>query len=50
MTEPFVKIVRRVVIERHVRLATFIIVGVWWIVATLAKIQLCLRIGVQLCR
>ena len=54
LTNPFVKGVRRitprVVIDRHIPLATFLLVALVWVVVTLVKINLCLQIGVQSCR
>lgn len=54
LTKPFVKGVRlvtpRVVIDRHVPLAAFVLLAMVWVVATIAKINLCLEVGVQSCR
>jgi hypothetical protein len=54
VTRPFVKGVRlmtpRVVLDRHIPLAAFVLLCMVWIVATLAKIDLCVRIGVQQCQ
>jgi hypothetical protein len=54
MSQPFVKAVRlitpRVVLDRHIPLAAFVALAMVWIVATLAKIQHCVQIGVHLCR
>lgn len=54
VTKPFVKGVRkitpRVVIDRHVPIATWVLLAMVWLVATMAKIDLCLQIGVQACR
>ena len=54
LTNPFVRGVRRitprVVIDRHIPLATFLLVALVWVVVTLVKINLCLQIGVQSCR
>ena len=54
LTQPFVKAVRlitpRVVIDRHIPLAAFVLLAMVWVVATLGKIQICLKIGVQACR
>ena len=51
VTRPFVKAVRfitpRVVLDRHIPLAAFVALGMLWIIATLAKIQLCLQVGVR---
>ena len=54
LTKPFVKGVRlitpRVVIDRHVPLATSLLLLMVWVVATITKINLCLEVGVQSCR
>jgi hypothetical protein len=54
VTQPFVKLVRvvtpRIVIDRHIPLATFVLVGMLWVIVTLAKVQMCLQIGVESCR
>jgi hypothetical protein len=54
VTRPFVKAVRfvtpRVVLDRHIPLAAFVALGMLWIIVTLAKIQMCVRIGVQQCQ
>ena len=54
LTNPFVRGVRRitprVVIDRHIPLATFVLIAVVWVAVTIVKINLCLQIGVQSCR
>jgi hypothetical protein len=54
LTKPFVKGVRlitpRVVIDRHVPVATFLVLVMVWVIATISKISLCLETGVQTCR
>ena len=54
LTKPFVKGVRlitpRVVIDRHVPLATGLLLFMVWVAATLTKINLCVEIGVQACQ
>ncbi|WP_372528368.1 hypothetical protein [Piscinibacter sp.] len=54
LANPFVKgtrlITPRVVIDRHIPLAAFVLLALVWFVATVAKINLCLQIGVQACR
>lgn len=51
---PFVRAARwispRVVLDRHVPLVAFLLLVFVWLVATITKIQTCLRIGVQLCQ
>lgn len=54
MGRPFVTVARlvspKLVIDRHVPLVAFLLVGLVWFVATVLKIQTCLRIGVALCQ
>lgn len=54
LANPFVKVTRlitpRVVIDRHIPLAAFALLALVWFAATVAKINLCLQIGVQACR
>ena len=40
----------RVVLDRHIPLAAFVLLASVWLVATIAKIDLCLQVGVELCR
>lgn len=54
MTKPFVKGMRlvtpKVVIDRHIPLAAFVVLAMVWVVVTITKINLCLQIGVEQCR
>lgn len=54
VTGPLVTGVRRitpkVVIDRHVPLVAFLMLSFVWLVATLTKIDICVRIGVHLCK
>lgn len=54
VTRPFVRVARwlspRIVLDRHIPLVTFLMMGFVWLFATLYKVQLCLEIGVQACR
>jgi len=54
MSQPFVRTARLVspsiVLDRHVPLVAFVLLGFVWLLAVMAKIDLCLRIGVELCR
>lgn len=54
MGRPFVTVARlvspKLVIDRHVPLVAFLLVGLVWVVATVLKIQTCLKIGVALCQ
>lgn len=54
VTRPIVTGVRlltpRVVIDRHVPLVAFLLLSFLWIVVTITKIDLCVRIGVHLCK
>ncbi len=51
---PFVRVARwlspRVVLDRHVPLVAFLLLGFLWLIATITKIQTCLRIGIALCQ
>ena len=54
LTGPFLKAARwlspRIVIDRHMPTVAFLLLAFAWLFATLAKVQLCLEIGVQSCR
>lgn len=54
LTRPFVRGARwlspRIVLDRHVPLVAFLLMGFVWLFSTLAKVQICLEIGVQQCR
>lgn len=54
LTRPFERLTRlvtpRVVIDRHIPLAAFLLLAAVWIFATLSKIRMCVELGVQLCR
>lgn len=40
----------RVVLDRHLPLVAFLVLSFVWIVATITKIDICVRIGVHLCK
>jgi hypothetical protein len=54
ITQPFVRFARLVtpsiVIDRHVPLVAFLLLAFGWLAATMAKINLCLQIGVEACK
>jgi len=54
LTQPFTRVVRaitpRIVLDRHVPLATFLLLALVWLVATVSKVNLCLQMGMQACR
>ena len=54
LTSPFVRgarwITPRIVIDRHLPLVAFLVLGFAWLFATIAKISLCLQDGVNLCK
>jgi hypothetical protein len=54
MTKPFVRAARlitpRIVIDRHVPLVAFFLLLFVWLAATIAKISICVQIGVQACK
>ncbi|MDO9200565.1 MAG: hypothetical protein Q8K34_00755 [Hydrogenophaga sp.] len=51
---PFVQLTRwftpRIVLDRHLPLVAFLILGFVWLAATAAKISHCLKVGVALCQ
>ena len=53
VASPFVGFARlvspRVVLDRHLPLVAFLLLACGWIAVTLTKIDLCMRIGVELC-
>lgn len=54
LTRPFVRgaryITPRVVLDRHLPLVAFLILAFVWVLATAARISICLQIGVELCK
>jgi len=54
MTQPFIRLARlvspRMVIDRHLPLVAFLLLAFGWLAATMAKINLCLQIGVEACK
>lgn len=54
LTRPFVAgaryITPRFVIDRHLPLVAFLVLLTVWLVATIAKISICVEIGVQQCK
>jgi len=54
VTRPFVRSARwlapKLVLDRHVPLVAFLLLAFVWVFATLAKVRICLEIGVQACR
>lgn len=40
----------RVVLDRHLPLVAFLLLAFVWLVATITKIDICVRIGVHLCK
>ena len=54
LTTPFTKGMRLVtpkaVIDRHIPLATFVLLAMVWVITTLTKINLCIQVGVEQCR
>ncbi|WP_439114623.1 hypothetical protein [Hydrogenophaga sp.] len=51
---PFVQLTRwftpRIVLDRHLPLVAFLILGFVWLAVTAAKISHCLKVGVALCQ
>ena len=54
ITSPFVRVARwitpRIVLDRHIPLATFMLALLMWLAATAWKISLCIEMGVNQCR
>jgi len=54
ITGPVLKGVRwmapRVVLDRHIPLAALVLLATAWMVATVVKVDICLRVGLELCR
>jgi hypothetical protein len=54
LTGPVLKGVRilapRVVLDRHIPLAALVLLASVWMVATVAKVDICLRVGLEVCR
>jgi hypothetical protein len=54
MVRPFLWVARRVtpqaVIDRHVPLVAFLLLGFVWVAVTILKVQTCVQLGVQACR
>nr|WP_227494452.1 hypothetical protein [Ramlibacter pallidus] len=54
LTKPFITGARlvspRVVLDRHLPLVAFLLLFFVWVVATMTKIDICVRIGVHLCK
>jgi hypothetical protein len=54
LTRPFVAgarlITPRVVLDRHVPIVAFLLLFFVWVAATMAKISICVRIGVEVCK
>jgi hypothetical protein len=54
VTRPFTKLARlispRIVLDRHIPLAAFLMLVSLWVVVTIVKINICLQIGVQQCQ
>lgn len=53
-TGPVVRLTRAItpaaVLDRHVPLVAFLLLGMLWLTATVLKVSLCLEAGVQTCR
>ncbi|MBC7832221.1 MAG: hypothetical protein H7Y62_09410 [Hyphomicrobium sp.] len=54
VTSPVVRGVRliapRVVLDRHLPIASFVLLASIWLVVTITKIDICLRVGIEQCR
>jgi len=54
LTKPLIAVSRlvtpKVVLDRHLPLVAFLLLMFVWIVATMTKIDMCVRMGVHLCK
>lgn len=54
ITKPLVKGARlvspKVILDQHLPLVAFLLLSFVWVVATITKIDICVRIGVHLCK
>lgn len=54
MTRPFVAgarfITPKVVLDRHIPIVAFLLLFFVWLAATMAKISICVQIGVEMCK
>ena len=54
MTRPFISgarfITPKLILDRHVPYVAFLLLFFIWLVATIAKINICVQIGVELCK
>ncbi len=54
LTKPFVRVMRAVtpkaIIDRHVPVAAFVALLSIWFIATIAKINVCMQVGMELCK
>jgi hypothetical protein len=54
LTRPFIAgtrlITPKVVLDRHVPIVTLLLLAFAWIAATIAKISICVQIGVEACK
>ena len=54
MTKPFVRLARAIspslVLDRHVPLVTFLMLSVVWVICLLAKVRICVQVGMEMCR
>lgn len=52
--QPFVSLARRLsprwVVDRHVPLVAFVLLAWAWVAVTMAKVSVCVQIGVEQCR
>ncbi len=54
MTRPFVRLARAIspslVLDRHVPLVTFLMLSFVWVICLLAKVRICVQVGMEMCR
>jgi hypothetical protein len=54
MTRPVERVARavspRIVLDRHVPMVAFLLLAFIWVFSLIAKVQICLQIGMEVCR
>jgi hypothetical protein len=54
VTKPFVSAARfitpKAIIDRHVPLVAFLLLGFIWIISVIEKVRICTQIGIELCK
>ncbi len=54
LTRPFVRLARvlspKLVLDQHVPLVAFLLLSFLWLFSLIAKVRICLELGVEMCR